>query len=308
MGTARKQAVKVGLFVTAVAAIWLVALFVIGGLEFLKPVDKYYVVTDEGISGVDVNSSVLLRGVAIGKVKAIELDRTNYAQVTVTLAIEPSMKIPVGSKAYFERVGLTGERVIDISGGTLADGQLAPGSTLPRAKTDLDQLQARAESLGDDISKLIADLRSTVHDIDELVVAIDPKRVAEIVEAVDPERIESIVVHTDRATTALAVSSSQLERAVVEGRVDLGKITKNVDDVAGKAQTVLEHADAAAKRLSGTIDDADSILRANAADLRVALQNLRRASQDAKALMQELRERPSLLLRSPAKRKKRKHR
>jgi ABC-type transporter Mla subunit MlaD len=296
MATAPKQALKVGIFVVSVAAIMVAALIVIGGLRFLRPVDTYYVVTDQGVSGIDLNSSVLLRGVAIGKVDAIELDRTNYAQVTVVLAIDPSMKIPAGSRAYFERVGLTGERVIDISGGTLADGALAPGSTLPLGRSELDVLQARAESLGDDLSALIADLRSTVDQVHELAAAIEPERVTRIVEAVDPERVESIVVHTEHASKTLAATSQQLERTVVEARADLDEITPRVDEVTDKAATVLEHA--------------DTILHANAADVRVTLQNLRSASQDAKALVEELRERPSLLLRSRphGKRKKHKHR
>lgn len=81
-----------------------------------------------------------MRGVAIGKVRTIALDRTNYDQVTIVLEIDPTIPIPVGSKVYFERVGLPGERVIDISGGTLADGRLARGSTLPGGKTELERV------------------------------------------------------------------------------------------------------------------------------------------------------------------------
>ena len=305
MATVAKQAAKVGLFLISVAAILLVALFVIGGLSFWKPVDEYYVVTDEGVSGIDVNSSVLMRGVAIGKIRAIALDRTNYAQVTIKLEIDPTITIPVGSKAYFERVGLTGERVIDISGGTLANGEIAPGSTLPRGETELERLQARVDELSDDVVTLVASLSQTAQDVQELIAAVEPAHINELVEAVEPERLAAIVTHTERAAKTIAATSRQLERAVSEARVGIDEITQDIDDVAEKAATVLEQADTAAAALLGTIDEADTILKSNAADVRVALHNFRLASEDAQALMEELRERPSLLLRSPRKQRRR---
>lgn len=305
MATLRSQAAKVGLFVVCVGAILLLALFVIGGLSFWRSVDEYHVVTDEGVSGIEVNASVLMRGVAIGRVRSIALDDTNYDQVTIVLEIDPDIPIPVGSKAYFERVGLTGERVIDISGGTLADGRLAPGSSLPREQTELERMQARVVELSDDVVTLVADLRETVQDVQGLVAAVEPARVTAVVEALDSERIARIIEQTERATATMAATSKQLERTVIEARGGIDAITKDIDDVASKAATVLEQAEDAAKSLEDTIDEADSVLKSNAADVRVALHNFRLASEDARALMQELRERPSLLLRSSRKRSRR---
>lgn len=281
MSTIRSQAVKLGLFVTIVVAILFLALFLIGGLSFLKPVHRYHVVSDEAVSGIDINSAVTMRGVAIGKVRAIDLDRSDFAHVEIELEIDPDIKIPVGSKAYFERVGLTGERVIDISGGTLADGELAPGSALARGQTELERLESRGDELGDELTALIADVTETVQHIDTLV------------EAIDPSRIESIVAQTERSTKTIAFASAQLQHAVVEGRVDMAKITQQVDRIAGAASTVLAHT--------------DSILKASAPELRAALHDLRQASQDAKLLARELRVQPSLLLRSKVKKPSKKH-
>lgn len=103
----------------------------------------------------------------------------------------------------------------------------------------------------------------------------------------------------------MAATSKQLERAVVEARGGIDAITQDIDDITGKAATVLGQAESAAKSLEDTIDEADTILKSNAADLRVALHNFRRASEDARALIQALREHPSLLLRSPRKQRRR---
>lgn len=298
MATIRNQTMKLGIFVVAVAAILVVALFLIGGLHIWRPVHKYHVVTSEGTSGITLNSAVTMRGVAVGKVGKIELDDTDFARVRIELEIDPDVKLPAGSMAYFERVGLTGDRAVDITGGTLADGQLAPGSEIPRGTTYLENLQSRADELTDELSTALAELTEAVHVVKVLAEAVDPNRVADVVAAVDPERIEAIVANTERATRSITATSGALRRTVDEGGVHIEQITHDVDLVADKAATALEQADVAAKRLTRMLDDADTILKANRDDLRVTLINLRRISQETKALVHELREQPSLLLRS----------
>lgn len=305
MARVGSQALKVGMFVVTVVAVLLGSLALMGALNFWRPVASYYVLTDESVAGLDVNSAVTLRGVAVGKIVAIELDRDNFARVEIELEIDPSVAIPLGSAAYFERVGLTGERAINISGGELADGRLPPGSVIPHGQTALDRLQDQAVAFSGELSTLVANITETVEDIDALVTAIDAEHVGEIIEAVEPARVSSIVAHAERATSNLAATSVRLDRTVGELRSDIRQITDNVDTVAGKAGVALERADTAMQALSGTIADVDQVVQANRDDLRAAVQSLRRTSQAAEALVEKVREQPSLLLRKQRERPRR---
>lgn len=297
------QAAKIGIFVISVVAILVLALLTIGGLRFLRPLDHYHVITDEGVSGIEVNSAVTMRGVTIGEVTGIELDRHDFGRVTIHIAIDPKVRIPSDSRAYFERVGVTGERAINITGGTLAAGELPPGSAILRGQTELERLQSWAQEFSDELSTLITDVTATVNHLEALVAAVDPEHVAGVVEAVDPERVAAIVGNTEQLTENIASAGRQLERAVAELRVNARdvseNVTENLDAVAANATTTLTRVSDAADALVGMIDDAHAILSANAEEVNATLQNLRQASQDATALMDRLREQPSLLLRRP---------
>lgn len=305
MARLRTQAVKLGIFVLTVVTILVLALVLVGGLRLGRPVDTYHIVTGGGVSGIDLASAVTMRGVEIGKVGAIELDRSDFGRVRIDLRIDPGIIIPASSRAYFPRVGVTGQRAIDITGGTLADGRLAPGSTIPRGETPLEALESHASRLGEDLTTLVADARQTVQHAKVVLAAVDPERVAAVVEAVDPARVKAILAHTEHTAKTLESTSKQLERAVTEGRARLDDLAHDVGAVAARAAKVLEHADGASLELSRLLVVAATILNANEDDVRAAIGNIRRVSQDARALVRALRTRPSLLLHStPPKERK----
>lgn len=298
MARSRTQAVKLGIFVVTVVTILVLALVLVGGLRLGRPADTYHIVTSGGVSGIDLASAVTLRGVEIGKVAAIELDRSDFGRVRIDLKIDPGIVIPSPARAYFQRVGVTGQRAIDITGGTLADGRLAPGSTIPRGETTLEALESHASRLGEDLTTLVADVQQAVRHANVVLAAVDPARVAAIVEAVDPERVASILAHTEHTMKTFDSTSKQLQRAVTEGRAHLDDLAGDVGAVADRARAVLEHADGASLELSRLLVVATTVLNANEDDVRAAIGNIRRVSQDARALVRALRTRPSLLLRS----------
>lgn len=298
MTNARTQAVKLGIFVIIVVTTVLLALVLVGGLRLRRPAATYHIVTDAGVSGVDRESAVTMHGVEIGRVAAIALDRSDFGRVRLDLAIDPGVAIPAPSKAYFQRVSVTGQRAIDITGGTLADGRLAPGSVIPRGETPLEALEARAGGLDEELTTLVADAQQAVRRAQQVLAAVDPARVAAIVEAVDPARVESILGHAARTARSIESISDRLARATTRGRAHLGDLVDDVGAAATRARAVLDHVDGASRELSRLLVGAGAVLAANEDDLRATISNLRRASQDARALVQALRARPSLLLRS----------
>lgn len=295
MSSVRTQAVKLGIFVVSVVTILVLALVLVGGIRLARPADTYHIVASGGVLGIDRESAVTLRGVEIGKVAAIELDRSDFGRVRIDLEIDRGIALPAPSRAYFRTVGVTGQRAIDITGGTLADGRLAPGSTIPRGETPLDVLESHASELGDELTTLVAEAQQTVRRAKVLLAAVDPDRVAALAAAVDPERVQALLVHTERAARTLASTSKQLERAVTEGRAHLDELGRAVGAISARAATVLDHADSASLELSRLLVAAATILNANEDDVRVAIGNIRRVSQDARALVHVLRTRPSLL-------------
>lgn len=297
MATIRAQVVKLGIFLAAVVAVLVLSLVLIGGLRMRPRATTYHVVTTRTVAGIEVGSAVTMLGVEVGRVAAIELDRTDFGRVRIDLAIDPDIALPAGSEAYFQRVGVAGQRTIDLAGGTLASGRLEPGSPIPHGQTPLEAIESRG-SLDDELSSLVADARQTVAHAKGVVTAVDPKRVAALAEAVDPARVEAILVRVEHTMETLESTSEALERAVTKGGARVEDTTHELQAVAERASTVLEHADGAVADLSRVLSMANEILSANEDDIRVAVGNLRRTSQDARALARVLRARPSLLMRA----------
>jgi phospholipid/cholesterol/gamma-HCH transport system substrate-binding protein len=302
-----RQLAKLGIFALTVAAVLFVALLVVGGIRMWKPVDRYHVVTADEVLGVDVDSIVTLRGVPVGRVTSIDLDRSDFGRVQIELAIDPDIQLPAGSKAYLRAEGVTGQRLIDISDGTLADGRLAPGSEIPRGQTELEKLETRSDELLDQADKLLEDSRAAVADIRSVVDAVDPKWVKDVTRSADPEQIAQIVKHTERATREADQTAREIKRAVAHGRSRGKTLASDLHTAVTKAAEVLDRADEATKQLESTLEETKHVIAENRADVRATTHNLRGAAEDAKAAAAEIRDEPSSLLRRRRRRRRRRH-
>jgi len=282
MTTTSRQLAKLGGFALTVATILFLALVLVGGVRLWKPVDHYRVVTDEGVLGLDIDSIVTLRGVPVGRVTAIDLDRSDFGRVNIELAIDPSVHLPADSKAYLRAEGVTGQRLIDLSDGTLAAGRLPPGSEIPRGKTDLERLEARSDTLLDQTEALLQDSRAAVADIRNVVEAVDPQWIKDVTRSADPKELADIVRHTERATREAERTARALEHAVAQGRTRGKTLAGDLHGAVAQATEVLRRADDATKHLEKTLDVTQHVIEENRADVRAATENLRGAAENAK--------------------------
>ena len=133
----RTMEIGVGLFLLAgILALLLLALRV-SGLSPTASTDTYklYAYFDN-IAGLTVRAKVIMAGVTIGKVTAIDLDRDNFT-ARVTLQLEKSVdNLPTDSTASILTAGLLGEKYIGISVGG-EDAVLKDGGTIHDTQSSL---------------------------------------------------------------------------------------------------------------------------------------------------------------------------
>ena len=79
----KSQKVKLGIFLIATVALFIVSLVLITGMEMWEDQDRYYIEFTESVSGLEVGAPVKLRGVGVGSVTQIRLDRENVEIVKV---------------------------------------------------------------------------------------------------------------------------------------------------------------------------------------------------------------------------------
>ena len=158
----------VGLFVIILGAVLIAGvLWLASGGAFKQQYDLYLAVSDESVSGLNVNAPVKYNGVDIGKVRDIRLDPANQERVNLLFALERGTPIKEDTVAVLKIQGLTGIAYVELSGGAQGSPPLLtlPGNRYPLIRTK-PSLSARLENV---LTNVLAKLDSTSNSINALL-------------------------------------------------------------------------------------------------------------------------------------------
>ncbi len=108
----------VGLFVTLFSIALLAFGFWLAKYSNTNEYKLYKIYFTENVSGLNVDSSVKLKGVEVGKVVSIRIDPNNIDRVEVLVKIKKDVPIKEDMVAYLEPIGITGLLSIVIDGGS----------------------------------------------------------------------------------------------------------------------------------------------------------------------------------------------
>lgn len=160
-----KREVKIGIFgVAMILLAW-------GGVRFLSGLDVFarnvdYVAVYDQVNGVQEASAVMIKGVKVGTVSAIELDPSTSGQVALHLLIKSAYRIPTDSEARIFSDGLMGGKAIEIVLGN-ATTMLEGGDTIRSSRTrdlmdmagsELDFVKEKFAAIADDLSRTLGNL------------------------------------------------------------------------------------------------------------------------------------------------------
>ncbi|NLJ50534.1 MAG: MCE family protein [Alcaligenaceae bacterium] len=109
--------VLIGLFTVAISIGIVVAVFVLGKFTTTHNWQYFIVQFNESVSGLSNGSAVEYSGLKIGEVERLEL-QSNPNIVNAYVRINESVEIQADVKAMLSIVGVTGQSIIALSGGT----------------------------------------------------------------------------------------------------------------------------------------------------------------------------------------------
>jgi len=158
----------VGLFVLGLGAVLVAGvLWLASGGAFKQKYDLYLAVSDESVSGLNLNAPVKYNGVAVGKVKDIRLDPRSQERVNLLFAIEQGTPIKEDTVAVLKSQGLTGIAYVELSGGAQDSPllQAVAGNAYPQIPTK-PSLSARLENI---LTSVLARLDSTSSSINSIL-------------------------------------------------------------------------------------------------------------------------------------------
>ena len=163
-----RKEVRIGIYaIVIILAAW-------AGIRFLSGADvlgrnRTYIAHYEQVNGLQDAAAVVLRGVKVGQVTAIELN-TEKGGVDVSMSVDSKYAIPTNSRAMMFSAGLMGGKSIEIVLGDattmLENGDAIEGGVTP------DMFEALSSELGDikvRVSDLLDNLNNTVSGVDSLI-------------------------------------------------------------------------------------------------------------------------------------------
>ena len=159
---------KIGLFsVIAITLLYLGFNF-LKGIDFLSTTSKYYVVY-ENIGGLQVSNSVIIKGLAVGRVSNITFQQENGNKIIVEIDINGSIVLGDSTTAILVSEGFLGGKAIELKMPDVIQSPLSDGDTL-RSEIALDIFASLTEQTGpvaDDIGALIRQLNTEIENFHE---------------------------------------------------------------------------------------------------------------------------------------------
>ncbi len=202
--------VLVGAFVVLLGASMLGVVMWLAKSDYRGAYERYYVYTQESVSGLSVNSTVKYRGVDVGRVKEIVLNPENPEEVRLTLDILGGTPIKTDTVAVLVTQGLTGLVTLNLNGGSRDAPSLTPegGQEYPVIKS-APSLFGRLDMA---ISRLLSDqgvtrLLTNLTDLSQNATAVldEENRAA----------VKQMLKDLSEMTRTVAARNESLDRGVV---------------------------------------------------------------------------------------------
>lgn len=102
----KSHALIAGLFTILLGAAVVAALFWFGGKR--EDTAEYVVVTQRNVTGLNPQGQVRYRGIRVGKVKEIRLDRQDVRNILIFIEIDAAVPVTQGTRARLAYQGVTG--------------------------------------------------------------------------------------------------------------------------------------------------------------------------------------------------------
>ncbi len=226
-----RKEVKIGIFALAVifALYW--------GINFLKGKDLFnlnrtYYAYYDNVNGIQITSPVVIKGISIGSVTAIEFmpDMDNVVQVT--LSVKSGYDIPANSIAKIASTGIIGGKAIELDLGD-SEAFLIDGAVI-RSQEE----KGLFDSVGSDFDYLKGKLGSVLTSLDSTLKSID-RVLGENGDALGNtlSHIESVSASLDRTVSAKADSLALIidnltafSNMLSDNSAHIGSMITNLDE------------------------------------------------------------------------------
>lgn len=267
----RAHHVLIGLFTVISATAALLFALWLGKSHNDTELHHYIVVFSEAVRGLSKGSAVQYNGIKVGDVVELTLDPQDPRKVLARIRVDTKVPVKQDTQARLVPTGITGNAVIEFSGGSPESPDLLPrdgqAPVIVATPSSIARLLASSDNLMSDLSELILSAKSflspdnaqrlskTLEHLEQATGAIASQR-AEIITLV-----QQLTVSTRQANTVLQQASQLIDS------------TDSL--INNQGASALGNADRALTSLARAGDTIDQLLLDNQNSLGDGMQGLR---------------------------------
>ena len=292
MAAKRKTEFTVGLFVAGGMSLAIIAVVWLGMSHFLEKGSFYAAYFNESVQGLDRDSPVKYRGVAVGRVQSIEV-APDGKLIQVVLKIESGQKLDAETIAQLKVVGITGSMFIELDRRKKGEPDRSPPlnfpSKYPIVVTRPSDMSVLFQGIGDFMSQIksldlkgISDkLKQTLDSSNQVIADADIKNLS-----------ASLSVVLGKASTNLDSLQSTLGRVEKIAADNERQIKSSIDQL----QQSLVSMNSLLAKSSALVSGSDAALVQLRPNLFSAVQNIEKVTDGLNMLLDQLGQQPSRLL------------
>lgn len=239
------RALLSGLFLAILLAATTSVVYWLGHLE--RERDIYIVSTQASVSGLNPESTVFFRGIAVGKVLNIRFDPENSGIILIKIEVDKNIVFTKGVYATLHLKGVTGLTQLELGDAGKITEKLPPGDNEANRIPLLPSVTDRLLDSGDELLKKA----------DHLMI-----RLSSLLNEENEKNIVGILSNLKTLSDKLADLQSRVEKALLgipALTTDARKTLKNIDVLAGDLQTLSKEAKNLSKKI-GTVADTGNVV------------------------------------------------
>lgn len=286
----RAHALVAGLFTLLLLFAAMAALWWFGGNR--EAMADYIVVTRQNISGLSLQGQVRYRGIRVGRVESIQLNRRDNREILIRISISKDVPVTKSTSAKLAYQGMTGIAHVLLEDSGENPEPLAHGKGLPRIPMQPSLMQELTESGS-----------ATLKQAQQLLTSAN-----ELLNSENRERISRTLANMEASSAGLAATLAEARELLADPRVKrLGPAIVRIEEAAGDARGLIGDARTLVPRLTALTEKLDRMIgdangegmAASAVRLQELGRELTQTSRQLTQTLQLLEDSPQSLLFGP---------
>jgi phospholipid/cholesterol/gamma-HCH transport system substrate-binding protein len=234
------HALMTGLFLVALITATAIVIYWIGHFE--RERNLYVISTRQSVSGLNPESTVFFRGIAVGKVRKIQFDPKDFGTILVPVEVDKDITLTKGVYATLRFKGVTGLTQIELQDDGKIREVLPPGDNpmtrIPLMPSLTDKLMLKGEDLLKKAEQIMGRLNSLLNDENE-------KHIGDILSNFNAltAKLADLQVSVDNALAGVPALSADAQATLMHINAlaaDLQHLTNNVQKLSNKAENLAD--------------------------------------------------------------------